>query len=865
MWLDARIRLADRPDEVKERQASGTVSVPPLAFSEKWGESVQEGHRVARVALRTAVYAIDKPYDYLVPAEFADSLRPGMRIIVPFGPGNRRTEGLVLAVADQETPDPRCKALLAVLDDEPVLDTEGLKLALWMREQWFCTVYDAARAMLPAGLYFSLQDRYRMARGMDREAAYAAAGHSEPARRLVELLFACGGCVEMGQVRESFGAKNPNAALKQLLDSGVIIRETSVSRGVGDKTERIAVLCMPPEEAMALVTPKRRAAPLRFAVTELLCALGSVSSKELCYFTGASHATLRSLEKSGILRLERREAFRRVTVEGVAQAAPITLNQEQQAAFRGLDALAAEGKPAAALLYGVTGSGKTQVYLRLIQQVLARGRTAMLLVPEIALTPQLLRIFASHFGDQVAVLHSSLRTGERYDEWKRVRTGKARVVLGTRSAVFAPLKNLGLIILDEEQEYSYKSENVPKYHARDVAKYRCAHHGALLLLGSATPSVESMYLAQTGVYHLFTLSHRYNEQALPSVFIADMKEELRAGNGGAVSLPLRQCLEENLKAGEQSIFFLNRRGANRMVVCGECGAVPSCPRCSVYLTYHSANRRLMCHYCGHSQPLPDACPECGGGLNFVGIGTQRVEEELKEAFPFREVLRVDTDTVSAAQPHEKLFSRFEKEKVPIMVGTQMVAKGLDFENVTLVGVISADQSLYIDDYRASERTFSLLTQVVGRAGRGSKRGRAVIQTFTPENEVITCAARQDYDSFYRQEIELRRLRGCPPFWDLFVITASGASENSVLRSCMRLRQSLEAWLSQPPLKQEGARLLGPAPAGVVKVNNRYRYRLTLACRNTKEIRAMIAHLLRCAHHDKENKGISVFADRNPLD
>ena len=824
-----------------------------------------EGNTVAKIALQAATYAIDKPYDYQVPPELLDTLRPGMRVVVPFGAGNRRTEGIVLALEGGYPDDPRRKSILTVLDEEPVLDGEALRLALWMRERWFCTVYDAARAMLPAGLYFSLQDRWKLAPGVDREAAYAAAGRSEHARHIVELLFASGREADVSQIREAFGTRDPNPALKLLRDKGILTLETSASRGVGDKKELVASLAIPPEEAMALVTPRRRSAPLRYAVTELLCALGSASAKELCYFTGAANATLRSLEKSGILRLEHREVFRRVTVEAGERAAPPVLNAEQQAAFEGLDALAAAGRPAAALLYGVTGSGKTQVYLRLIYEALARGRTAMVLVPEIALTPQLLRIFASHFGDDIAVLHSSLRAGERYDEWKRVRSGQARVVIGTRSAVFAPLRNLGLLILDEEQESTYKSENVPKYHARDVAKYRCAQNDALLVLGSATPSVESMYHAKRGNYRLFTLRRRYNEQALPEVLIADMKKELRAGNGTSLSGPLRTGLAAAMEAGEQSILFLNRRGASRMVTCGECGEVPTCPRCSVHLTYHSANGRLMCHYCGHSEPLPDACPSCGGALNFLGYGTQKVEEELHAAFPGREILRMDTDTVSATQSHEKLLSRFEKERIPVLVGTQMVAKGLDFENVTLVGVISADLSLYVDDYRAGERTFSLLTQVVGRAGRGAKQGRAVIQTFTPENDVIRCAARQDYDSFYEQEIELRRMRLCPPFRELFVLTASGPLESAVLRTCMRLRRSLEGWLAQPPFRDWELTVLGPAPASVAKINDRYRYRLTLAAQNTKEIRAMVAHLVRCAQTDKENKGVSVSADVNPLD
>ena len=498
-------------------------------------------------------------------------------------------------------------------------------------------------------------------------------------------------------------------------------------------------------------------------------------------------------------------------------------------------------------------------WARLTRQVLTEDGNALLR------PAQLLHIFSAHFGENIAVLHSSLRAGERYDEWKRVRSGRARVVLGTRSAVFAPLKDLGLIILDEEQEASYKSENTPRYHARDVAKYRCARNGGLLVLGSATPSIETMYLAKSGVYHMVTLSRRYNEHALPHVFVTDMKEALRSGNGTSISARLHRELASNLERGEQSILFLNRRGASRMVSCGECGAVPTCPRCSVHLTYHSANGRLMCHYCGHSERLPDHCPECGGALNFIGVGTQKVQEELESLFPGVEVLRMDTDTISASQSHEALLSRFEKEKIPILVGTQMVAKGLDFENVTLVGVIAADLALYVDSFRAAERTFSLLTQVVGRAGRGGKTGRAVIQTYTPDNDVIRYAASQDYDSFFEQEIDLRKLMEYPPFRDLFVLTASGLNEASVLRACQQLRRSLERWIAVWPSPENRPRLLGPAPAAVAKVNHRYRYRLTLMCQNTKEVRGLLAQMLRAANSDKENRGVSIFADVNPYD
>ena len=818
---------------------------------------------VAKVALSRAVYAIDRPYSYLVPDELRETLRPGMRVMVPFGRGNRRTDALVLALEEQEL-SAALKQIAAVLDEAPVLDEQGLKLALWMRERYFCTVYDAVKAMLPAGLYFSFRDTIRLAEGTDRETAYEAAGRSDHARKVLDILFANAGAVELDQLRLAFGTQDPMPALRQLSEAGAVVRETSAIRGIGDKTEQIARLAVPPEEALAQAARRKRAAPLRCAVLELLAGVGSASSKDIRYFTGASGTTLRSLEKSGLITLEKVEVYRRPELLTVEEPAPIVLNGEQQAAFEEVSSLLDSGKPAVSLLYGVTGSGKTQVYLTLIRRVLDMGKSAMVLVPEIALTPQLLRKFTAYFGDAVAVLHSSLQAGERYDEWKRIRSGKARVAIGTRSAVFAPLRDLGLIILDEEQEATYKSENVPRYHARDVAKYRCVQTGAVLLLGSATPALESAYQAEKGVYHCQRLTRRYRDVPLPRVLITDMRDELRRGNGTSVSGTLRREIQANLDRGEQTILFLNRRGNSRLASCGECGYVPQCPRCEVPLTYHSANGRLMCHHCGHSQPFRDTCPQCGGTFQLLGTGTQKLEEELAQIFPGVPLLRMDTDAVSAAHSHEKLLRRFQREKIPILLGTQMVAKGLDFPNVTLVGVVDADLSLYVDDFRAAERTFSLLTQVVGRAGRGEKEGRAVIQTFTPDHEVIRFAARQDYDSFYRQEIRLRELRGYPPFSDIFVLTAAGAAEAAVLRACAILRSSLLAALSRPENRDIPLRVLGPAPDRVPRVNDRYRYHLTVCGKNDRRTRALIAQLLYGAHSDKRMRGISVFADCDPV-
>ena len=822
---------------------------------------------IARVAVAAATYAIDRPYAYFVTPEQAGQVRKGMRVLVPFGRGDRPSEGLILALGEEE-PDAACKPITQLLERSPILDPWALRLVLWLRERYFCTVFDAARTMIPTGLWFTLTEVYELAPGIGRDEAERRLAHAPAAKLVLELLYVCGGRAEMKQIRSLLvQLKDPRGPVRTLMRAGVVVRRTVARRRIGDKREQRAVLAMDPERALALVTPKRRTAPMRYAVTELLCAMRSVSVKELTYFTGASRTTLKSLAHSGILTFEEEAVYRRaLPAVPQGETRPLAaLDEAQEGAFRGLADLLDRHTAQAALLYGVTGSGKTQVYLHLIRRTLDQGRGAIVLVPEISLTPSLLRLFLSHFGGEVAVLHSYLPAGERCDEWRRIRAGRARVVVGTRSAVFAPVPDLGLIVLDEEQEGSYQSESMVRDHARDVAKFRCTQSRALLLLGSATPCVESRYAAEIGQYHLFTLTRRFNARALPAVMIADMREELRAGNASGLSQRLRDELAENLRRGEQSILFLNRRGNSRMAVCSSCGDVPHCPRCSVHLTYHSANGRLMCHYCGWSEPLPGACPACGGRFQFVGIGTQRLEEEVKALWPDIEVMRMDADTVSANGAHEALLDRFRQKRVPILLGTQMVAKGLDFEDVTLVGAIDADLSLYADSYRAAERTFSLIAQVVGRAGRGGKPGRAVVQTWSPDDDVITLAARQDYDAFYESEKQVRQLLQFPPFTDLYRLTVSGPEEAEVVRACTVLCRSLEPWLEAQRRAGGEGEVLGPAPAPVVRVNDRYRYRLLVKCRASKQVRALLAQLLRTAQLDPANRRLSLWLDVDPMD
>jgi primosomal protein N' (replication factor Y) len=545
----------------------------------------------------------------------------------------------------------------------------------------------------------------------------------------------------------------------------------------------------------------------------------------------------------------------------IDETAEMNLSTEQAAVFNEILPLLSSGKPEAALLYGVTGSGKTLVYIKLIESALSLGKTAIVLVPEIALTPQAVSIFQSFFGDAVAVLHSALGAGEKFEEYKRIRNGSVHVVVGTRSAIFAPLKKIGLIVIDEEQEHTYKSENSPRYQTREVAKYLVTRSSALLLLSSATPSIDSMYAAKKGKYKLFHLRNRFNEMDMPPVIIVDMKKELKEGNGGSISSVLREELEKNIKQGEQSILFINRRGASPLVACGECGYTYKCRFCSVSMTYHISKKRLLCHYCGYSIPTPMACPECDGKLNFIGMGTQKVELELLELFKNINIIRMDADTTTRKNSHDNLLSSFRKGEAQILLGTQMVTKGLDFENVTLVGVLSADMSLYMSDYRANEKTFSLITQVVGRSGRGEKPGRAVIQTFTPEHKVIALASKQDYEGFYDSEIVLRQALSSPPIQDLIALTAIGADENAVISVSTRLKYALGGYFKG----KTAIKLLGPAPAVVSKVNNKYRYRLLVSCENNKRVRETIAHVIKEFSKDKQNRGVAIYADADMAD
>ena len=811
---------------------------------------------IAKIAVSAANFAIDKPYSYFIPEEMG--IQPGMRVMVPFGRSNRQTEGVVLAVEAGESDG--LKPVFRPLDDEPMLSGTMLRLAAFMHERYFCTFYDAIRTMLPAGLWFQSKDTYCLTE--DRSWQEKNLRQTE-GKLLLEQLQSLGGTAQGAVLRQTVTDEEKfEKAVAYLLKNKWITAERDFLRRTGDKQQEIVTLAVSAEEAMAYAATRPKSAAMQRSVLELLCSIGSAPVKEVCYFTGAKPATVRRLAELGYATLTEKEVLRCSQIRPAKLEGPLVLNEEQERAFEGLKTQMHTESPGTALLYGVTGSGKTSVYIKLIAECIDNGKQAILLVPEIALTPQLLGLMAAHFGDAVAVLHSSLPAAERYDQWKRIRSGEAKLVVGTRSAVFAPCANLGLIILDEEQEHSYKSENAPRYHAREVALWRGIKEKALVLLGSATPSIESMYYAKTGIYKLYRLRNRFGGRPLPKVEIVDMRQELKYGNDLSLSNALQNAVRDTEQAGKQAILFLNRRGNSRALVCVECRESPECPRCSTRLTYHSANERLMCHYCGHSMPAPKRCPSCGGPMKRVGTGTQKVQQELQERFSDIPVERMDADTVSASNTHEMILDRFQKDRIPVLVGTQMVAKGLNLPDVTLVGVLDGDLNLYTDSYRAAETTFNMLTQVVGRAGRGDTSGRAMIQTLVPDHAVINLAAKQDYDGFYELEIGLRKHLETPPFGDIAVITVTGQDEARLLHGAAKLKSSLEILLQQPEYASERCTVLGPAPCPVPKINYNYRYRLTVRCKMTRPLRLLLAHLLRQFSQDRENRGVSAFIDIN---
>lgn len=804
---------------------------------------------IAGIAVDNTTYGFDRLFSYKVP-DHLSNVKVGQRVLVPFGRGDRFRQGMILSLSYGK--EENLKEISSLLDDKPIFTQEMIDTVNFIHDRYFSTYYDSVKVMLPVGINYNISTFYTAVKVNDD----VLNSLTDYEREIYDYLLSENKPVKKETILNVFSIGENS--LNKLYRQGVVNREDDAFRKTKDATVKMVSLCDDVDINDYKLTPKQQ------KVAELLTVVDKASVKEVCYYTGYTQSVTDSLVKKKIARYFTDEVMRIPYTVSDVKKDEVVLSPSQQSAFDNLYSKYCDDKASVSLLYGVTGSGKTSVFMKLIEKCFNDNKGTILMVPEIALTPQLIKIFTSRFGDNVAVFHSGLSIGERLDEYKRVSRGDAKIVLGTRSAVFAPLKNIGLIVMDEEQESSYKSEQTPRYNARDIAKFRCYKHNALLLLSSATPSVESFYMAEKGIYNLVKLTERYGKATLPQVSVVDMNEEQMKGNFSNYSTTLKELISSNLIHKKQSIILLNRRGYNTFLSCRSCGQVVTCPNCSISMTYHSANNRMMCHYCGHSVPYTDECPDCHQHtLKFSGAGTQKAEQELVDMFPSARVLRMDADATMTKSSYETKLTAFANGEYDILIGTQMVAKGLDFPNVTLVGVINADQMLYSDDYRSYERAFSLLTQVVGRSGRGDSKGVAVIQTSTPENYVIGLSAKQDYDTFYKGEIGVRKALLYPPFSDICLIGYQGIMEGATIKCANAFQNALinkiKTNYSSMPL-----RVLGPSQAYVYKVNNKYRYKTIIKCRNSKDFRSVIKETLLEFSKNKEFKNIGITVDINPL-
>ncbi len=805
----------------------------------------------ALVAVSSATIAFDKPFSYAVPYALTDKAVPGVRVIVPFGKGNRKRTGLILETAPWETGEENSlKEIISVADSEPVLNAEMMGLIGWLKDNTFCTYYDAVKTMIPSGMNINIREHYSLT-GKTVETEL-----SEKERKVLEYMKKSS---DTDVLAEEVKAAGNGLVLESLIAKGFIEYRLSGKQNTGDSSVRMLTLT----DEYKAESKKFRLTAKQKKLAEVVSEHNELSVKEACYLAGCGDSVEKRLVLSGAARETEHEVFRTVDMVSGSKRDfdSVVLSEEQKSVFDRVNAQMQSGKPHCFLLHGVTGSGKTSVFEKLIGECIKLGKQAVLLIPEISLTPQTVRRFQELFGETVAVIHSGLSLGQRMDEYKRIKRGLAKIAVGTRSAVFAPFDNIGIIIVDEEGERSYKSDSSPRYSAIDVAKKRCRTHNAVLLLASATPSIESYYYAQKGVYELLEMKKRYSGAVLPQVGIVDMNEERLDGNTSEFSGILADEINTNLKNHEQTILLLNRRGYHTIISCCDCHKPVYCPNCSIPMTYHKVNGTMMCHYCGHSQPPVECCPSCGSTrMMQMGFGTQKVEEQLQNMFPEAKILRMDADTTMSRYSYERNFKDFGNGKYDIMIGTQMIGKGLDFPNVTLVGILSVDKALYAGDFRSYERTFSLAAQVVGRCGRGDKPGRAYLQTFMPDHYVLNLAAAQDYQQFYREEIAVRRALIFPPVCDICVIGISGEKDECAADASQEILGIIRKLLSggvKFPL-----RVLGPVKCSYGKINGKYRYRLILKCKNTSDFREFVRKILSETAKIKEFSNINVFADIN---
>jgi len=807
-------------------------------------------NKVVKVFLLDTVYKSDKLYSYRLPDSLSESVGVGALVTVPFGAANHKKSAVVFAFAEEneETQGVKLKSVSENTDCTLTLSDEQLRLCAFLKEHTFCTYGDAFRSIIPLSAYSHVKYLYSADTDRLEEQKEAVSRLSKEQAALLAKLCRQGD-TPFAALKSEFGDKT-GRLLSALKDKGLVTLKEKTKAGGRVKVSRLYSLAVSKEDAEKALSGIR--GDSRKKLLRLLIEQGTLTDIQLKEEKIGKAQLDFALEK-GLISCQTDTVYRDpASAFDGGETAKDTLNDEQQSALDRLSTLAASGEAKGALLFGVTGSGKTHVVTSIIDRVIESGRQAIYLVPEISLTPQTVMIFRKRYGKKIALYHSALSDGERFDAWRRMKNGDASICVGTRSAIFAPFDNLGLIVLDEEQEHTYKSDSAPRYHARDVARFRAGQHKALMLLCSATPSLESAYRAKSGHYDLIRLSKRFNGASLPETRFADLRKDQEKGAGRAIGSELQAAIAETLQKGEQAILFVNRRGYHNFVSCPFCGKTLVCPHCSVSMTFHSTGRAdaearvkngyLSCHYCGHRELVPEKCPSCGKGpLNFLGFGTQKAEEELKSLFPDASVMRLDADTVGSKHAYEEKLNAFRQGKAQILLGTQMVVKGHDFPNVTLVGVLLADSSLYVSDFRANEHTFSLLTQVTGRAGRADKKGLSLIQTYCPEHTTLSLAQAQDFPAFYQDEIKLRKNYLFPPFCDIVLLEIASSDEPALLQGAVALSARLVE-LVKERYSDVKLQLFGPFEAPLYKLKGSYRMRLVLKCRFDARMRALLAEI-----------------------
>ncbi|AIK36340.1 primosomal protein N' [Bacillus pseudomycoides] len=796
--------------------------------------------KFASVIVDVPARQTDRPFDYVIPKKWEDIVQTGMRVVVPFGP--RKLQGFIIEIKDSvDVESKKLKALHEILDVTPVLNEELLQLGFWLTDETLCYMISAFQVMLPAAIKATYKKRLQL----HKTATVAPE---------IRDLFQGKEAIDWEEIATH---SHMYRMVQKEITNGTIEVIYKVKDKVQKKKQRVIQPELPQEqlEAAAFELKSKKQQDVLYYFVENY---HSVPLKTLTEELQITDAPVKSLVKKGLLLEQYIEVYRNpYDDEAFEQTKPFPLTDEQNQVITPILSSITNETYNPFLLYGVTGSGKTEVYLQSIAAVLKKGKEAIVLVPEIALTPQMVDRFKGRFGSQVAVLHSALSVGEKYDEWRKILRKEVKVVVGARSAIFAPFENLGIIIIDEEHESSYKQEDNPKYHARDVAIWRGQYHNCPIVLGSATPTLESFARAKKGVYELLTMQKRMNEQALPTVEIVDMREELRDGNRSMFSKLLHEKIADRLEKKEQMVLFLNRRGHSTFVMCRDCGYVVQCPHCDISLTYHKMNHRLKCHYCSYEESMPTACPACNSSyIRFFGTGTQKVEEEITKLFPEARVIRMDVDTTSRKGMHEKLLKAFGEEKADILLGTQMIAKGLDFPKVTLVGVLTADTMLHLPDFRASEKTYQLLTQVSGRAGRHELPGEVVIQTYTPEHYSVELAKNQQYDVFFEQEMQMRKTRQYPPYYYVALVTVS----HPELLKAVQVTEKIVGYLRTHCSRQ--TMVLGPVASAIPRIKDRYRYQCMIKYKREPNLKYVLKMVNE--HYQAEmQKDLQISIDFNP--